>query len=290
MKIYTLLFIAMLSVSTSPIIARYLENVPAVTMSFWRMWFGALILWGISFLKKQPSLKNKNLTRTLIAGILLGIHFALFFGAIKLTTIANATFLGTLAPIFTYCIEKFILKRSHSNILLIGLGFAIFGATIIISNQFDFSNDYTIGNLLAVACSIFLGVGFIISENVRKEVGTISYSRTLFTTAAVTLLIISFFTNSSLVGYSKMDFMGLLLLGIIPTLLGHGSMYFAIRYVSPTVVASTPMGEPILASIMAWFLFNEAISTTIIIGGTVTLIGLLLLVKEKNNLKQLRIK
>ena len=31
-----------------------------------------------------------------MAGILLGIHFILFYQAVKITTIANATFLGTL--------------------------------------------------------------------------------------------------------------------------------------------------------------------------------------------------
>ena len=82
----------MLAVSTSPIIARFLDNVPAITISFWRMAIGAIIMWIISFLKKQTPLQNANRKRTLIAGIFLGIHFALFFGAIKLTTIANATF------------------------------------------------------------------------------------------------------------------------------------------------------------------------------------------------------
>ena len=99
----------MLAVSTSPIIARYLENVPAVSISFWRMGFGSLILWGVSLVKKQAPLSNANLKRTLIAGIFLGIHFALFFSAIKLTTISNATFLGTQAPLITFFIEKFIL-------------------------------------------------------------------------------------------------------------------------------------------------------------------------------------
>ena len=99
----------MLAVSTSPIIARYLDNVPAVSIAFWRMTFGSLILWGMSLLKKQVPLKNENLKRTIIAGIFLGIHFALFFGSIKLTTIANATFLGTLAPLFTFFIEKYVM-------------------------------------------------------------------------------------------------------------------------------------------------------------------------------------
>ena len=271
---------AMLAVSTSPIIARCLENVPAVAISFWRMGFGALILWVISLVRKQDPLRNENLNRTLIAGIFLGIHFALFFSAIKLTTIANATFLGTLAPVITFFIEKYILKRNHTSTLIIGLGLAICGATIIVGNKFDYSSNYTIGNLLAVTCSIFLGVAFIISENIRKEVGTISYSRTLFSTATATLFIIAIIRGTALMGFSANEFGGLLLLGIIPTLLGHGSMYYAIRYISPTVVASTPLGEPVMASIMAWFLFQEAVGFTILIGGSITLIGLVLLVRK----------
>ena len=107
-------------------------------------------------------------------------------------------------------------------------------------NKFNFSSDFTIGNLLAVGCSIFLGIGFIISESVRKEIGTISYSRTLFSTAAITLLFISFLTNANLLDFTYTEFVGLLLLGIIPTLFGHGTMYYAIRYVSPTIVAAIP--------------------------------------------------
>ena len=275
-----LLLLAMLSVSTSPIIARYLENVPAVAISFWRMAFGAIILWIISLVRKQIPLNNENFKRTLIAGIFLGIHFALFFGAIKLTTIANATFLGTLAPVSTFFIEKYILKRNHGFTLVWGLGLAILGTIIIVSNKFDFSSSFTIGNLLAVACSVCLGLAFMISENVRKKVGTISYARALFSTAAVTLFIISLIMKTNLLGFSYLEYIGLLMLGIIPTILGHGSMYYAIRYISPTIVASTPMGEPILASILAWFLFQEIVGYVTLIGGSITFIGLILLVQK----------
>ena len=98
-KITLLLVIALLSVSTSPIIAKFLNTVPAISISFWRMFIGAILLWSYSFFKKQGAIQNsKNYSRTVFAGILLGFHFALFFGAIKLTLIANATFLGTRSP------------------------------------------------------------------------------------------------------------------------------------------------------------------------------------------------
>ena len=136
-------------------------------------------------------------------------YFALFFTSLKLTTIANATFLGTLAPIFTFFIEKYFFKRNNKPIMVLGLAVAIIGAFIIVSNQFDFSSDYTLGNLLAVSCSLFLGIAFIISENVRKSVANISYSRTLFSSAAITLLGISILTTTSITGFSSYEFGGL---------------------------------------------------------------------------------
>ena len=86
--------------------------------------------------------------------------------------------------------------------------------------------------------------------------------------------------KTDLLGFSYFEYGGLLMLGIIPTIFGHGIMYYAIRYVSPTIVASTPMGEPVLASILAWFLFQEIMGISTLIGGSLTLIGLILLVQK----------
>ena len=58
-------------------------------------------------------------------------------------------------------------------------------------------------------------------------------------------------------------------------------MNYAVGFVSPTIVASAPMGEPILATIWAYFLFNEVIGTPIIIGGGFTLLGLIILTRKK---------
>ena len=111
-KITILLLIALLSVSISPIIAKMLVNVPAVSISFWRMFIGSLSLWMLSVFFNQGRFQDKsNFHRTILSGILLGVHFVLFFQAIKLTYIANATFLGTLAPLFTLIFEIVFLKR-----------------------------------------------------------------------------------------------------------------------------------------------------------------------------------
>lgn len=276
-----LLVLATFSVSTSPIIARLLSEVPAVGISFWRMAIGATILWIYSKFKPTAALSTRNRNYTIIGGIFLGIHFQFFFESIKLTTIANATFLGTLAPLFTLCLEKFLLKRDIKKNMIFALVIIFTGSLIIVSDQFDASSNYTRGNLYALICSLWIAIALMISENVRKNSSTVSFSRTLFTSAAITLMIISYFMGESLLGYSQQDYFGLFLLGLIPTVFGHSVFYFALRYVQPTIVASFPLGEPIIASIAAYFLFSEEIGFSIILGGLVTLIGLSILVKLK---------
>ena len=277
-KVLLILFIAMLSVSTSPIIARLLVDVPALSISFWRMFIGGTLLWGISLLFKQKPLSKSNRVKTQIFGILLGLHFYFFFSAVKMTTIANATFLGTVAPLFTMLIEIFWMKRKISKNIIICIFIIFLGSTIIVMDDFSFSNNYTLGNIYAIICSLFLGVGFIISENVRQSESTISFSRTLYISAAGTLFFLSIILNKSLIDFHINNFIGLFILGIVPTIFGHNSLYYAIKYVSPTVVASVPLGEPIIASVIAFFMFNELISSQIFISGFIILSGLFYLI------------
>ena len=80
---------------------------------------------------------------------------------------------------------------------------------------------------------------------------------------------------------NHIDFLGLLFLGLVPTIIGHNSIYYAIKYVSPTIVAAFPLGEPIIATILAYFIFNEFITFNIYIGGALTLVGLILISQYK---------
>jgi len=276
-----LLVAATFAISTSPILARILSDVPAVGISFWRMAIGAIILWLYSKIKPTASLSTKNRNYTILGGIFLGIHFQFFFESIKLTTIANATFLGTLAPLFTLFLEKFWLKRRIQKNMIFALAIIFTGSIIIVSDQFDSSSNYSLGNLYALICSFWIALAFMISENVRKEAGTVAFSRLLFAAAAITLMIISLYTGESLIGYSRMDYFGLFLLGLIPTVFGHSTFYFALRYIQPTIVASFPLGEPIIASVIAYFLFSEAVGMAIVFGGALTITGLFILVKLK---------
>ena len=277
-KITLLLILALLSVSTSPIIGRALVGVNAVSISFWRMFIAAIVLWLFSLIKPQGKMKvSININRTICSGILLGIHFALFFEAIKITKIANATFLGTLAPFFTLIIELYILKRYYSSKILLGLFLTLIGSIIILGYQFNIESQYTIGNLYAVLCSICIAIALMIGEKVRQKEDTIVYTRLLYLSASFTLFMISILVNETLFSFNRNEFLGLVFLGLVPTILGHNSIYYSLKYVPPTIVAAFPLGEPIIATFFAFFIFSEYISLNIFIGGCITGIGLVLI-------------
>jgi drug/metabolite transporter (DMT)-like permease len=70
------------------------------------------------------------------------------------------------------------------------------------------------------------------------------------------------------------------MMGIIPTVLGHTLLYYTVGHIRPTVVSAVPLGEPIIASLMAYLFFKETIPIFTVVGGGITLLGLYILVTK----------
>ena len=158
----------------------------------------------------------------------------------------------------------------------------ILGSGILLYEDFDFSTNKTIGNFYAILCSLWFGICFIISDKVRKTENTGNYSKILYTSAAVTLFIIALFYNVDLLDYNRKNIIYIILLGIIPNLFGHNLLYYSVKYISPTIVSCIPLGEPLIASILAYLLFNQSIGLFVAVGGGVILTGLFFLMINKS--------
>ena len=281
-RIIPLLILGVLSISLSPIVARGLDS-SATIISFWRMFLSSFFLWGYSlvYYNNLQKLSSENCIRTILSGIFLGIHFLLFFQAVKITTIANATFLGTLAPFFTLIIELIFFRRNYRKIIYLGLVIALFGIILVLINDFDMSSKYTLGNIYAILCSLSIAISLIIAEKIRDTAGTLEYTRMLYGVAALTILIIgSLYTNTFIVS-KKIEILGFIFLALVPTILGHNIFIYCLKYTTPTIVGTVPLGEPVIASIIAIFLFNEMISLETAIGGVFCIYGIFIILKNR---------
>lgn len=279
--VFIILVLGLLGVSFGAPLARFVPELAALTIAFWRMAGASALLWASAPIKPQEPLKRNKFPFIIIAGIFLAFHFACFYSAVKLVPIANATLFATLAPIFTLIYERLVLKRSLSTGALLGLWLALGGAVIVQASGLKFGQEETFGNLLALASSIFMAVVLIIAEKIRGTTTTVLYTRWLYLFAAVALGVIAIASGVDL-GFSIADTKWLLALVILPTLIGHNSMSYAVKFLRPTIVGSMPFGEPILATILAWVLFGETVSMYMAIGGGITLAGLVILTLKRN--------
>ena len=153
------------------------------------------------------------------------------------------------------------------------------GAYTLIS-QSSFSATSTYGNLLAVLCSVAMAVVLLVGKDVRKNVSLFEYSRWLFLYAAACLFLISLYQNVSIFSFSVSDFGWFVFLAAVPTMVGHNIFYFLVKTLSATTVAAVPLGEPVISSFGAFFLFNEPVSFFVFLGGTVTLIGVFIIIRN----------
>ena len=281
-RINIVLTFALLCISTSSIIARLLPEVSAVVIAFWRLTIASLLIWAYTFFNNQLSIDKKHYKYYLLSGLFLALHFATFYGAVKLTSIANATLLGITAPIFTIIYEKLFLKKSIKPAVF--LGFVLAGTgTLIITGSGLFLNDGSLlGKFLGLLASLFISLVYILASDLRKYSNTILYTRTLYTFGALFLLIFSFAASDNIFAISLFQVKWLLVLGLVPTILGHSLLYFSIKFTSPTIVASVPIGEPIIATIFAWIVFSESVPYATFFGGVFILIGVYLLIARSS--------
>ncbi len=275
---FFLLSVALLAVSSSAWVVRLLPDTSAITLAFWRMFLASALVFLFSYKTILSFVPNKKIV---LAGIFLGIHFALFFRAVQLTSIAEAALLGTTAPIFTEIYGFVFQKKKPVMMVLVGLLVAFAGATILIS-QGSFSETGSLGNVFAVLCSVAMALVLIVGKEVRKETALFEYTRWLFFFASITLFFVSLLVGVSVFAFSAEEFPWFLFLALVPTVVGHNIFYYLIKTLSTTTVAAVPLGEPVVSSLGALFLFGEPITLAVIVGGGITLLGVFLVVRFGN--------
>ena len=272
---FLLLMIALLSVSSASLVVRMLPDTNAITIAFWRMFLASIMVFTISYKNIFSFVPDKKI---ILAGIFLGIHFALFFRSVQLTSIAEAALLGTTAPIFTELYAIIFQKKPILPVVIFGLFVAFVGAGVLVS-QSSFSETGALGNVLAILCSIAISFVLVVGKDIRKSVGLFEYTRWLFFFASCTLFIISLIANVSIFSFSPEDFPWFIFLALVPTMVGHNIFYYLIKTLNTTTVAAVPLGEPIISSLGALALFGEPIGVAVVVGGGITLLGVFLVVR-----------
>ena len=273
------MLVSIVAVSTASILIRW-SDAPAVIIAMYRMIISVVMLLpffirndGVAKLRKQGA---RDILGLIGVAVVLAIHFASWITSLDMTSVASSVVFVHIDPIFVALVSHFFLKERINGRVLAGIVISLVGVMIIALGDAGASEVSLMGDLLALVGGLMLGIYLLGGRMFRRDLDLTTYVVPVYSSAAVVLILMSLFTGAPVIGYASRDYILFFLIALVPMIFGHTLYNWALRYVSAPVVSVSLLGEPVGASILAFFLLNEVPGNQVILGDVVTLAGILL--------------
>jgi drug/metabolite transporter (DMT)-like permease len=276
MSPYLTLSLAVLFVSFGAILVR-LAAAPPLAVSFYRVALASLILLPFAAgdaRRSWSALGPKQRWLLLASGGALALHFATWIASLSYTTVASSVLLVNTAPLFAIVFSRLFLHEKPSPTVLAAIPVAFTGAGLIAFGDWTGSPGSLLGNGLAVAGAVAVAVYQVIGRGLRDALPLNAYVLGVWATAALALAGMARGFGVLLGGYPKTTWLLFVALAVVPTIGGHGLVNKSLRSLPAPTVGLFLLGEPVIASLLAWLLFREVPGPWTLAGGAVVLAAL----------------
>jgi drug/metabolite transporter (DMT)-like permease len=269
---------------TASIFVRLLTNI---NIDIYFIAIGRLLIASFAiYILSYPFLKREygkifkelrsGLLQHLILGGFLGIHFILFIAGVRDTTIANATLLVNTIPIQSLVLSIVILRMKAGKIDYLSVLLAFLGALIL--SYPNLGSGRILGDIESFLAATMLSLYLVIGKKIRAIFHPLASMPIIYLLAAIVISpFLLIYSTPSISSYFRSDaILYLLLLGILPTGVGHTLFYSSLKGLKPHETSIMGLLEPVGATILAVIIFNEYPNPLIYIGGTLIALAVII--------------
>lgn len=289
LKVYGILAVGLSTFGIAPVLVKFATDYSALLLVTIRTLGAFLMLVPLYLYQKQSkkydvkAVGNESKWMAM-AGIALGLHFTLWTSSLFFTSVASASVLVTIHPIMLIIAERALFKMKFAPTVWIGV-FVAFSGSVLLGYS-DYSSESTfanpvLGNAMAFAAAAIFAVYFLIGRKVRQNRSWLGYVFPVYGYAAATCLVILLVVEGVPTNIEPTVLWVGIALAIGPQLMGHGSLNYAVKFVSPTLLSTLILTEPIFATILAFFIIGELPAALSFLAIFITLIGVMLTWKKK---------
>jgi drug/metabolite transporter (DMT)-like permease len=247
-----ILAVAVLGVSAAaPLIAAI--AAPALAIALWRNVFGVVVLWPIVLLRRRTelrTLRRRGLGLTVAAGLALAAHFGTWVPAVTMTSVASATALVAMQPVWNAVLARFAGQDVPWRAWL-GIGIALAGVLLLTGVDVTVSRRALLGDLLALIGGVFGAVYVALGSAARRGLSATTYSTICYSVCAVVLFLACLIGGVALFGYPPEAWWMLVALTVSAQLLGHTLFNRALANVGPLLVSLLILVEVPAAAVIA---------------------------------------
>jgi len=279
---FLILAVAVMAISTAAPLVRLAMDAAqtkgyqfSLFLAASRLIIATLLLLPFGFPLPRKTIPLRAYLFSIGAGICLALHFVTWIASLGLTDIALSTTLVTTTPLWVALIAWIIWQEQPTLYTIIGLGIALSGSLVMIANNPSTGGSSPLlGSFLAILAAIMASLYMLLGDQAQKQGLSLKHYITLaYSIAALFLLPFPLIWGHGYLDYSLPVYGYIFLMAIFAQLIGHTSLNWALRHLSPTVVGLTTLLEPVGASILGIWCLGEVPSLAVILGGSLILLG-----------------
>jgi len=269
--------IGVVALGFSAIFVRW-AGAPGPVTGFYRMSLASVVLVPFALARHggPASWPRAGLRLALLGGAFLAIDIALWNTSVGMTSAANATLFANTAPLWVALAARLLFHERLGGRFWVSLILILAGAVAVLGTDFSRHITLGVGDLLAVAASLFYAGYYVLTQAGRRHLASLAYVAAAGIAASLLLLVISLLAGFRLTGYSSQTWLAFLGLALITQVIGYLAVGYALGHLRASLVAPTMVGQPVVTALLAIPLLGEHLAPVQWLGGAVVLLGIYL--------------
>ena len=275
------LAVGILVISFSPVLVQVSEVGPSAT-AVYRMLFALPALTAWMVLERRPEhvplrkLKMRDWGLLALAGLLFTGDLVSWHSAIRMSGIANATFLAHLSTPIVSLGAWLLFRERLTWGFMTGLVLAMAGTALIMGTSILEPSGNLLGDGLGLLTAFFYGTYLLAIKQLRDSLpsGLIMAVTSVF--SLIGLLVAALVIGDELIPVTLLGWGTLVAIGLLIHSGGQGLITVAFRHLSASFASVALLATPVLAALFGWLLLGETLTLLQSLGCAAVLAGIAL--------------
>ncbi len=269
--------IAVCAWSTGTVLAKGIQ-MGGLAIGAYRFWMFSGFIVAYMMARGTP-LRLRVLRDAKWGGIALGADIALFFSAIKETSVVNATIIGSLQPIVVGVIAaRFFGERIRPRDAFWSL-VALGGVFVVVSAAGGDDTSSLRGDLLAAAAMLSWSAYFIASKDSKKRMTSTEFTAGTAIWTALICTPLGFAFGQDMSWPSAKNWALLVAMAVGSGIVGHALMNWSLVRIPLWVGSTFTLLIPGFSALLAWVFLDESLSSTQIVAMAAVIAALAMIVR-----------
>lgn len=277
------LALAVVFLSFTPILFRWSELGPTAT-AFYRAFLTIPVFAGWVTIERRradrlefarPRFRRADGWVMVFAGAVFAANISAYAWAVHLTSVANASLLSNLAPIFVSLGSFLLFGERVSRAFIAAMTAAMVGVVILTSDKLGIDAGQVWGDGLGIFSSIAFAAYLMAVGRLRLRQRSSTVMAGSVGVTAVCVLALAVASGESLLPKTLLGWADVLALALVSQALGQGLLTVALAHVSATFSAVSLLTLPVTAALYGWLIFGEPLTLNQAIGAPIVLASIL---------------